>query len=88
MEVSPRIHKCHNETYNAAEMIKPAKVITISSNFFSVTYLVIILTIKDTEVAITLYKTGYSIPGDYIFEDLNEKNSISTLNNHSSNIDF
>ena len=34
---------------------------------------------KDTEIPVILYKTGYSIPNDYVFEDLSEKNT--TFNN-------
>lgn len=37
---------------------------------------------KDSEIPVALYKTGYSIPNDYVFEDLNDKNSYSNLNNN------
>ncbi len=37
---------------------------------------------KDTEIPVGMYKTGYSIPNDYVFEDLNEKNTFSNMNSN------
>ena len=39
---------------------------------------------NDVEVVVQLFKTGYKIPSDHVFEDLGEPTSSSTTNNNSS----